>query len=146
MGFLDPYIPVEKQNLWSCPYTGRYGSEKTRILEYFTQWKFNVTKYLWKTRFEQKHWCVAAFLWLPWLLPLLTDKSFVLSFYQHAAIFQHSRENGWKTFIPRPHPVSSKLWNISISETVYALLGCCRENSPTVSTVGPGMFFNLKKL
>ena len=127
MGFLWPYIPV-------------YRSEKTRILEYFMQWKFNVRKYLWTTRSERKYWCVPAFLWLPWLLPLWTDKCFVLSFHRLATIFQHSRQNSWKTLIPRTHSVSSKLWNISISGTVYVLLCCSRENSPTVIAVGPGMF------
>ena len=78
--------------------------------------------------------------------PILTDISFVLSFHRNAAIFRHSRENGWKTLIPRPHPVNSKLWNISVLETVYALLRRSRENSPAVKFVGPGMFFNLKKL
>ena len=110
-------------------YTGRYVSEENRILEHFMQSKFNFTKYLWTTRFERKYWCVAAFLWLPWLLPLLTDKSFVLSFRWIAVIFQHCMENGWKTLTPRTHSVSSKLRNISISETAYALPCRCRQNS-----------------
>ena len=96
--------------------------------------------------FERKYWCVAAFLWLQWLLPLLTDESLVLPFCRLAAIFQHSMENGWEILLPRPHPVSSKLCNISISETVYVLLRRWRENSSMVNAVGPGIFFNLKKL
>ena len=48
--------------------------------------------------------------------------------------------------MPRPKTVISKLWNISISETVYALPRRSRENSPTVSVAGLGMIFNLKKL
>ena len=33
--FCDPYFPVY---LRFCSYMEKYGSEKTRILEYFTQW------------------------------------------------------------------------------------------------------------
>ena len=33
-------ITITDTSLRFCPYTGKYGSEKTRILTYFTQWVF----------------------------------------------------------------------------------------------------------
>ena len=36
----DPYISVLRQNQRFCPYTVIYGSEKTCILTYFTQWNY----------------------------------------------------------------------------------------------------------
>ena len=37
--FSDPYFPVLVENHRFGPYTGKYGSEKTPISVYFTQWK-----------------------------------------------------------------------------------------------------------
>ena len=36
--FSDQYFPVKEQNWKFCAYMGKYGSEKTHILPYFTQW------------------------------------------------------------------------------------------------------------
>ena len=36
--FPDTYAPVQGKNRKFCPYTGKYGSEETRNLHFFTQW------------------------------------------------------------------------------------------------------------
>ena len=46
--FFGPYFPV------FCPYTGKYGSEKTCILAYFMEWSSNTVKY-YSQRLKSRH-------------------------------------------------------------------------------------------
>ena len=42
----DRYFPAYEQNQRFCTYIGKYGSAKTRILAYYTQWKLYLKVYV----------------------------------------------------------------------------------------------------